>query len=219
MLYSVTAELQKNDTGRKYMEPGIHPDTDLVSVEYKKTDKGSELIAFNFVNALGEQFAHTEWRVMPHKNVDTMSEKESDLYIRLVTSQIRRINKIITTFISEERMRDEVEGLTFEEFCLSVVKALGTSNEGVKIRIKVIYDKRNFTALPAYTNYEWIELMSIPASESKIKILNKDKMEKDIPANLEGANLRKNEIEENTSLSLLTDLPSGDEKKEDEMPF
>ena len=216
MLYSVTAEIQKQDTGRKYMEPGIHDNTDLVNVEYKKTDKGSELIAFNFVNELNEQFAHTEWKVMPHKDIATMSEKESDLYIRLVTAQIRRINKIITTFISEEKMR-EVKGVTFEEFCVNTIKALGNANKGVKIRIKVVYDKRNFTALPTYTNYEWIELMTVPKSESKIKILGKDKMEKDIPTNLEGANKRKNEIEENTNL--VADLPQGDPSKEDDLPF
>lgn len=216
MLYSVTAEIQKQDTGRKYMEPGIHDNTDLVNVEYKKTDKGSELIAFNFLNAHNEQFAHTEWKVMPHKDIATMSEKESDLYVRLVTAQIRRINKIITTFISEEKMR-EVKGTTFEEFCLNTIKALGEANKGIKIRIKVVYDKRNFTALPSYTNYEWIELMTVPKSESKIKILGKDKMEKDVPSNLEGANERKNEIEENTSL--VADLPSGDVAETDDLPF
>ena len=210
MLYSVTAEIQKKNTGKKYMEPDIHENTELVSVEYKKTEKGSELIAFNFINALDEQFAHTEWRVMPTKNIATMSEKEQELYIRLVTGQISRINKIVTTFIPEEKMR-EVKGVTFEEFCLNTIKALGDANKGVKIRIKVVYDKRNFTALPSYTNYEWIEPMTIPKSESKIKILGKDKMEKSLPKKLEGADEKENEIEIKA-----TAVPKN---TEDDLPF
>ena len=77
--------LDANIWNQEYMK-----NVELVSVEYKQTDRGSELIAFNFVNSEDEQFAHTEWKTMPHKNIDTMSEKESDLYIRLVTSQLRK---------------------------------------------------------------------------------------------------------------------------------
>lgn len=216
MLYSITEDVQKKSSGRKYMEPGIHENVELVSVEYKQTDRGSELIAFNFVNSEDEQFAHTEWKTMPHKNIDTMSEKESDLYIRLVTSQLRKINKIATKFISEEAFRI-VKGATFEEFCKNVVSAIGDANKGVKLRIKVIYDKRNFTALPSYTNYEWIELMTVPKEDSKIKILAKDKMEKDIPRNLEGANNKKNEIEE--SILEIDSATKADEKNEDNLPF
>jgi hypothetical protein len=105
-----------------------------------------------------------------------------------------------------------VKGNSFEEFALNTIKALGDSYKGVKVRIKVIYDKRNFTALPSYTNYDWIELMSVPKELSKIKILAKDKMAKSAPTHLEGADEVKNEI-----IEIDSKVPST--KTEDDLPF
>lgn len=194
MLYSVTADLQRKDVSNRYMGPGIHENCELTSIEYKKTDKGSELIAFYFENELKEKLSHTEWRVMPTKDINTMADAEAKIYLSLVTSQIRRINSIATAFISEEDFR-KVKGNTFEEFCTSVINTVGDTFKGVKVRIKVVYDKRNFTALPSYTNYEWIEPMTVLKENSKIKIIAKDKMTKSVPKKLEGADEKLNEIE------------------------
>jgi len=194
MLYSVTADIQKKDVSNRYMGAGIHENCELTSIEYKRTDKDSELIAFYFENELKEKLSHTEWRVQAKKDLNTMTEAEQNLHIRLVTNQIKRLNSIATIFISEEAFR-KVKGVTFEEFCKNVIAAIGDSYKGVKVRIKVIYDKRNFTALPSYTNYEWIEPMTISKENSKIKILAKDKMEKSTPTNLKGADEKENEIE------------------------
>lgn len=194
MLYSITADMQKKDTSNRYMTPDIHENSELVSVAFKTTDNGNELIEFNFENSLKERLCHTEWRVNLRKPIESMTEKEQNSYFGLITSQLTRINTIATTFISEEEMRS-VTGVTFADFCKGVVAKLGDSYKGVKIRIKVVYDKRNFTALPSYNNYEWIERMTVPKENSKIRILPKDKMVKNVPATLEGAELKLNEIE------------------------
>lgn len=194
MLYSVTAELQKKDVSNRYMGVGIHENCEMTSIEYKKTDKGSEFIAFYFENELKEKLSHTEWRVQPTKDINTMSDKEAKIYFSLVNGQIRRINAIATTFISEDEFR-KVKGNTFEEFCVNTIATIGNSYKGVKVRIKVVYDKRNFTALPSYTNYDWIEPMTISKEDSKIKVLAKDKMAKSTPKKLEGADEKENEIE------------------------
>lgn len=211
MLYSVTPDLQKKDISNRYMGVGIHENSEIVSVEYKKTDKGNEFFAFYFENELKEKLSHTEWKVTLKKNLNDMTEKESKIYFSLVTGQIKRINEIVTTFISEEKFRT-VKGNSFEEFALNTIKALGDSYKGVKVRIKVIYDKRNFTALPSYTNYDWIELMTVPKEQSKIKILAKDKMAKSAPSYLEGANEVKNEI-----IEIDSKVPS--DTTEDDLPF
>jgi hypothetical protein len=221
MLYSVTADLQKKDVSNRYMGVGIHENSELTSIEYKQTDRGSELIAFYFENELKEKLSHTEWRVMPSKDLNTMSEKESKVYFSLVAGQIRRINAIATTFISEEDFR-KVKGNTFEEFCKNVIATIGDSYKGVKVRIKVVYDKRNFTALPSYTNYEWIEPMTVSREDSKIKILtNKDKMEKSAPKKLEGADEKENEIEiqSNTVVEPELAIANASPKAEDDLPF
>lgn len=220
MLYSVTADIQKKDTSNRYMGAGIHENCELTSIEYKKTDKGSEFIAFYFENELKEKLSHTEWRVQPTKDINTMNEKESKIYFSLVTAQIRRINSIATTFISEESFRN-VKGNTFEEFCKNVINAIGTAYKGVKVRIKVVYDKRNFTALPSYTNYDWIEPMSVPKEQSKIKIVAKDKMVKSAPKQLAGADEKENEIEIAVSNDKEPELALASPvvESEDDMPF
>jgi hypothetical protein len=202
------------------MGVGIHDNSELTSIEYKKTDKGSEFIAFYFENELKEKLSHTEWKVMPAKDINTMTEKEAKIYFSLVTSQIRRFNAIATTYISEEDFR-KVKGNTFEEFCNNIIAALGDSYKGVKVRIKVVYDKRNFTALPSYTNYDWIELMTVPKEESKIKILAKDKMTKSAPKRLEGADEKENEIEIESTTKKEPELAlaSPETKNEDDLPF
>lgn len=221
MLYSVTADLQKKDVSNRYMGVGIHENSEMTSVEYKKTDKGSEFIAFYFENELKEKLSHTEWRVQPTKDINTMSEKEAKIYLSLVTGQIRRINAIATTYISEESFR-KVKGNTFEEFCNNVIATLGTAYLGVKVRIKVVYDKRNFTALPSYTNYDWIEPMTVSKEDSKIKILGKDKMVKSAPKQLAGADEKENEIEVASTtvaepeVAFATPEPT---KTEDDLPF
>lgn len=222
MLYSVTPDLQKKDISNRYMGPGIHENCELTSLEYKRTDKGSEFIAFYFENELKEKLSHTEWRVQPTKNIETMSEKEAKIYLSLVTAQIRRINAIATTYVSEETFR-KVEGKTFEDFCVNAIATIGDSYKGVKVRIKVVFDKRNFTALPAYTNYEWIEKMTISKEDSKIKILAKDKMVKSAPKKLEGGDDKLNEIEvasttkeeKEIAFASTPDIP----KEEDDLPF
>lgn len=220
MLYSVTADIQKKDISNRYMGVGIHENCEMTSIEYKKTDKGSELLAFYFENELKEKLSHTEWRVMPTKDINTMTEKEAKTYFSLVTSQIRRFNAIATTYISEEAFRN-VKGNTFEEFCLNIIDAIGDAYKGVKVRIKVIYDKRNFTALPSYTNYDWIELMTVSKEESKIKILAKDKMTKSVPKKLEGADEKENEIEIESTTEKEPELAIADAggKSEDDLPF
>jgi hypothetical protein len=208
MLYSVTPDIQKKETSNRYMGPGIHENTDLVSVEFKRTDKGNELLAFYFENDLKEKLSHTEWKVTLKKDLNNMTDKESKIYFSLVSNQIKRINAIVTTFITEEAFR-QVKGDTFEQFALNTIKALGNSYKSLKVRIKVVYDKRNFTALPAYTNYDWIEPMTIPKEQSRIKILAKDKMAKSAPSYLEGADKVENEIQmdSKSTISNVDDLP------------
>jgi hypothetical protein len=218
MIYNVTADLQKKDISNRYMGVGIHENSELTSIEYKKTDKGSEFIAFYFENELKEKLSHTEWRVQPTKNIETMSEKDAKIYLSLVTSQIRRINAIATTYVSEDTFR-KVKGNTFEEFCLNVIACIGETYKGVKVRIKVVYDKRNFTALPSYTNYEWIEPMTVSRENSKIKVLAKDKMVKSTPTNLKGADEKVNEIEIESASIKHSELETTPSTPEDDLPF
>lgn len=207
MLYKVTEDLQKKNVSNRYMDTGINENVELVNVEYKKTEK-TEFIAFYFENEDKAKLSHTEWKVKQSVPLTQMDPESAALYVRLVQEQIRRINTIVTTFIPQEDFL-KVGGETFEEFCKATLNALGDSYKGVKVRIKVVYDKRNFTSLPKYTNYTWIERMTVPKEESEIKIFGSDRLTKFIPKRIEGA-------DENVK-NILNDIPV--EKKEEEIPF
>jgi hypothetical protein len=185
MLYNVTEDLQKKNVSNRYMDVGIHENVELVSVEYKQTEK-TEFIAFYFEDEEKAKLSHTEWKVRQSVQSTKEGLDANTLYLRLVNDQIRRINAIVTTFIPEEEFR-KVKADTFKEFCESTIAMLGDSYKGVKVRIKVVYDKRNFTSLPKYTNYTWIERMTIPKEESEIKIFSSDRLSKSVPKKIAGA--------------------------------
>jgi len=195
MLYKVTEDLQKKNVSNRYMDVGINENVELISVEYKPTDK-TEFIAFYFENEDKAKLSHTEWKIRQSVPLAEMEPDAATLHLRLVNEQVRRINAIVTTFIPEEEFL-KVGGNTFEEFCKATITALGDSYKGVKVRIKVVYDRRNFTSLPRYTNYTWIERMTVPKEESEIKIFSNDKLTKTLPKKISGADEEvKNVLEE-----------------------
>jgi hypothetical protein len=185
MLYKVTEDLQKKNVSNRYMDVGIHENVELVSVEYKETEK-TEFIAFYFEDEEKAKLSHTEWKVRQSVPLTQMEPDVASLHLRLVNDQIRRINSIVTTFIPEENFR-KVNADTFADFCKSTIAVLGDAYKGKKVRIKVVYDKRNFTSLPKYTNYTWIESMTIPKEESEIKIFSNDRLTKLMPKKIAGA--------------------------------
>jgi len=209
MLYKVTEDLQKKNVSNRYMDVGINENVELVSVEYKPTEK-TEFIAFYFENEDKAKLSHTEWKIRQSVPVEQMDPDAASLHLRLVNDQIRRINAIVTTFIPEEKFR-EVKGDTFEEFCKNTIDALGDTYKGVKVRIKVVYDKRNFTSLPKYTNYTWIEKMTIPREESEIKIFSSDKMTRVFPKKIEGA--------DEDVKNILNESPKDEKSELDDLPF
>lgn len=211
--YKVTEEIQKPVINNRYMNVGIHENVELTRIEYAKTEK-SEYLAFYFVNERNEQLSHTEWMIRFKQKPEDMEEGLLKFYTTLINEQIARINRIATTFISEDDFR-KVEGDTFEAFSNATIAALGNSYKGKKIRIKVVYDKRNYTSLPSYLNYQWIESMDIPTEKSAIEILSKDKMVRDLPAKMEGANTVINIIEKKSN----TTNGSALEKDTEDLPF
>jgi len=209
MLYKVTEDLQKKNVSNRYMDVGIHENVELVSVEYKQTEK-TEYIAFYFEDEAKAKLSHTEWKIRQSVPLTEMEPDAAALHLRLVNDQIRRINSIVTTFTPEEKFR-KVDTDTFADFCKSTIEVLGNSYKGVKVRIKVVYDRRNFTSLPRYTNYTWIERMTVPKEESEIKIFTNDKLTKSVPRAINGA--------DEDVKNVLTEINTETKPEEDKLPF
>ena len=202
MLYKVSKDLQVGGSGNSYISPGIHEDIVLTNVEYRVSEKGNEFLAFYFENEIGEKLPHTEWQVRFGENMD---EKEKEAYESKVVNQMRRVQRIVTAFIPDDEFDFEVD--TFKDFAENTVKILGDRYKDKKVRLKVVYDNRNFASIPTYTRYPWIESMEVPVEKSKIRKLSIDRWER-LPYDREANN--PNPLEETA-----TDKS----KEKDDLPF
>lgn len=158
----------------QYLEAGIHENVELKNVEYAKTPQGNEYIAFTFENESGK-LVHTEWSP---KSKDDDQEKLQER----VTNQIKRIKQIVTKFVPEDKY--VINANNFKEFADYTVKVLNIANKGQKVRLKALYSSNGFVTLPNYSKFQFIESMSIPKEQSKIRILalDKDKMVRPTPS-------------------------------------
>lgn len=178
-------DLKGNFDATPYLGPGIHENCELSNVEYGVSEKGNEFLAFYFKNTSGSQVSKTEW---PVREPDlSKAENEEDrknmqsAYESIVTNQMARIKHICVDSGIVDNDAFTFEADTFKDFAQAVVKLLGDNYKGKKIRIKVVYDRNNFTSLPSYTRYVWIEPMSISSEDSKMRILGIDKMQRTQP--------------------------------------
>lgn len=183
-LYKMTEDLRGSFDATPYLEAGIHENCILDKAEYGKSEKGNEFVAFYFKDPNGSQVSKTEWPVrMPQSLTDLSPEAyaantsdDKEMYESMVKNQMARIKHICVDsgFVSNDKFTFEAN--TFEEFAKAIVGLLGDNYKDKKVRIKVVYDRNNFTSLPSYTRYVWIEPMTISKEESKMRVLSIDKM-------------------------------------------
>jgi len=184
--YKMTEDLHGNFDGTPYMDSGIHANCELTKVEYGKSEKGNEFLAFYFEDPSGAQVSKTEWPVRMPEVLTKLSPEEyakdnsseKNMYESMITNQMARIKHICVDSGIVDNDKFTFEAETFKDFAESVVNIIGKNNEGKKVRIKVVYDRNNFTSLPSYTRYVWIESMDVSDEESKIRILSIDKMQR-----------------------------------------
>ncbi len=158
-----------NSEGRKlnFIEPGIHENVELVSIEYKLSPNNNPFIVFTFEKD-GKKLTHTEYEP---------KDRDGNILEDKKMNQTIRFKHIATKYISEEVF--DIEKNTFEEYCQEIIRLLKGKFEGKKMRIKVIYSPKNFTSLPKYVPF--IESMDIPKEKSRLEISSIDKMVKDAP--------------------------------------
>ena len=167
--YSVSKQTQADETTssvKMYMEAGIHENCNLTSIRVEKSPNGNNFIAFEFVNEHGYTVTHTEWEP---KGDDPLKVEQK------AAKLIERIKQIVTKFVPEDAFVFEAK--SFEDFCKKTKFLLEKYNFNTKkVRIKVIYNDKGFTTLPAYAKFQFIESMDIAKEASKIRILSIDTM-------------------------------------------
>lgn len=176
MLYS-TKDVRTANDKPAFIPPGIHENIKMTDVKYSETIKGNEFLAFYFEDKHGNTLSHTEWPVRATRPVTAMSEDERKKFEATIAMQMSRIKQIIETFLPRGSY-DDIEANSFKDYSEKLIKLLGNKYKDVLLRVKVVYDRNNWTALARDANRQFIEPMSISKEDSKIQILDTDKMER-----------------------------------------
>jgi len=165
MSYIVNKSVNSEARQANFLDVGIHDNVELKSIEYKISPNNNPFLVLTFEKE-GKLLTHTEYEP---------KDRDGNILENKKLNQIKRLKHIATKFISEDDFTIDVK--TFEEFCQKVISLLKGKFEGKKVRIKVVYSNKNFTALPKYVPF--IERMDV--EKSGLEILSIDKMKKDIP--------------------------------------
>lgn len=144
---------------------GIHQNVELVSVttEALATQNFTgTVLKFRFEDA-ESFFEHTEFEVSEansHKNALNWNQDPDKRYREDLQGQAKRIAHILSCFMPKEKLAIEAD--SWEDFCEKVVALVGDSYTGVKLRIKLIYDKKDYCRFPMSTVSAWIQRMDQP---------------------------------------------------------
>ena len=81
----------------------------------------------------------------------------------------------------EDGFVDRSVGDAVKEFAKEVAAFLNNANKDILVRVKIVYNDNNYTTLPRYTKYTFIEPMILPEGEtSSIVELSIDKFTKSV---------------------------------------
>lgn len=169
-LYNINKETSTASDNATFIDVGIHDGIVMTEVKYSKTVNGNEFLAFYFVNNHGDKLSHTEWPVKLSMPLDSMSEVEREKMLGIIESQKSRVKQIIEVYKGDF----EIEAGNFKEFAEKTIEFLGEAYKDKPVRVKVVYDYKGYTTLPNRSRYTFIEPMSVPKEDSKIRILTGD---------------------------------------------
>ena len=161
------------------MPVGINENITLKEVNVSKTQNDRDFLEIIFENENGQTATMTEW-----KNEKNMWIKTDEDLQRRDNQQFGRILQVIDCF----GLRPEFEGSSFVEMINWVKDLLDLykSQNSVKLRLKVTYDKNGYTQVSK--NGIFVESMSVAKEESQIKLWKTDLLERPVKADEEKPN-------------------------------
>ena len=168
--------IAKNDV--KYIPTGIIEDVTLKSARAETSPNGNAFLEITFEKN-GATLTHTEWEPVMGQFITT----EEDLQKKM-DNQYSRMLQILVCFYKDEEIN--FNGESFKEFAKWVADMLNNADKTIKLRVKVVYNKKGYTTLPNYAKYTFIEPMVLPEGEtSKIAELTIDQFTKPVIADQE----------------------------------
>ena len=209
-LYSISSNTTTASNKATYIEAGIHKNIELKEIKKGVAKNGSDFIAIYFENETGDKLSYTEFPLKFNKALEEMNEEDLSKALRRIGYQMARWRQICEVF-KPFTPTTELTANDFSGFIDNIIKFIGDSYKGIKLRVKVVYDDRNYTTFDSNPNVTFIENMSkVSDEQSKIRILPGDKMKRILP------DVEKKEVNEVESIVENTAI---EKDKRDDLPF
>jgi hypothetical protein len=174
-LYNIDENVKTGTDTSTWIPVGIHENLELVDVVYGTTKNNKEFLAFYAENEQGDKVSNTEWPANFSKPIEQMTDQEKEAALAVLENQKAKVKQIVEIY----KPNFNITASTFKEFAEKTIEFLGVSYKGVKIRLKVVFDRRGYTTFAQKGRYPFIEPMTISKEDSKIRILQSDKMIRD----------------------------------------
>lgn len=164
-MYNLDQTVSEESSGN-YFSVGIQEDVSLKEITMEEAANGNNYLKFHFEGGNSEKLSHTEW---PIGSDDQNAEKK-------LKNFLIRMKHICTKFVDAESVN--IKGESFQDFCDKIISLLTPHLQNTKVRIKLVYNYRNYVSLPKYVPF--IEKMAVDKSASRLKLdPGFDKLEKD----------------------------------------
>lgn len=181
-------QIAKNDI--KYIPVGIQENVALKSAKVTTSPNGNLFLEITFEKD-GATLTQTEWKPTKFGNMsDEDLQKKED-------TQFSRMMQILLCFYKDEELI--FNATSFEGWAEEVANYLNRADKSKLLRVKVVYNNKNYTTLPTYAKYTFIEPMSISKEESSIIELGIDKFTRSVIADQESDKDPLNVVEETSN--------------------
>jgi hypothetical protein len=145
---------------------GIQENVNLVGVYFeslRSDGTGGNVLKFNFEDAAGRKFRHTEFEVEVDRVRANAKQwgKDPEASVRnALTGLAGRIKHILSCFLPADKV--VITGNTWDEFGGNVVAILGDAFRGVDVRVKLILNNKDYTMFPKQAFRPFIQRMDTP---------------------------------------------------------
>lgn len=167
-------QITKNDI--KYIPAGIQENVALKSARVTTSPNGNTFLEIVFEKD-GATLTQTEWKPTKFGDMtdETLQKKED--------TQFSRMMQILLCFYKDENL--VFNASSFEGWANEVANYLNNADKSILLRIKVVYNNKNYTTLPTYAKYTFIEPMTVSKENSAIVELGIDKFTRSVVADQE----------------------------------
>jgi len=170
IVFIVDEKIESEGKKFNFIDECIHENIMLTNLRIDVSPTNKDYLEFTFANEEGEELKKTEWQ-------PTLREGEKpEVLVNKCKNQASRVKHIMSRYLSEEQTQIEYNYDNWVTYAKAIKAKLDPVKGSSKVRIKAIYDDKNYVTLPNYKPF--IESMAVPLSDSVLKIRSNEKRTK-----------------------------------------